>query len=315
MNYDIRLGKYKVTHLLSCEVRKDANKLTDTATIKLSGMAYSKALEVENKIKRGDKVVIKLGYNDELPTEFNGYISNIATDNTIVIECEDGMFLFKAEVKNKQYKKVEATEIVEDVAKQIGGFTVVKGAGTASVKFDKFTINDATAYEVFKKIKSETRLHIFVKDKELHIHLQHTYKGGNVAFDFSKNIESSSLKYVKEEDKKVQINVIGMTRNNNKTNVLIGEPGGDKLTIHRYNISDKNSLKAIGKEEIKKHRYTGYEGDITGWLLPYCTYSYSAKVIDTDYDKRQGTYYIEAVTTTMNVAGGKRKITLGKLLK
>ncbi len=129
MNYDIQLGKYKVVHLLSCEVRKSANKLSDTATIKLAGKAYSKALGVESKIKRGDEVNIRLGYNDTLQLEFQGFISSISTDNTIVIECEDGMFLMRAAIQNKQYKQIEAAAVIEDVASQIGGFTVVKGDG------------------------------------------------------------------------------------------------------------------------------------------------------------------------------------------
>ncbi len=271
MNYDIQLGKYKVAHLLSCEVRKSANKLSDTATIKLTGMAYSKALEVESKIKRGDEVNIQLGYNNTLQQEFQGFISSISTDNTIVIECEDGMFLMRKEVKNKQYKKIEVAAVIEDVVSQIGGFSVVKGDGVSDVKYDKFIISNATAYDVFKKIKSETGLHIFVKGSELHVHLKYIYKEGEVKFDFSRNVESSNLKYVNAADKKVQVEVVGIDRKNKKTKVVVGESGGDKITVHRYNVSDPSALKAIGLEEEKKHRYTGYEGDLTAWLLPYCT--------------------------------------------
>ncbi len=76
-------------------------------------------------------------------------------------------------------------------------------------------------------------------------------------------------------------------------------------------MSDQAALKSIGKEEIKKHRYTGYEGDLTAWLFPYCTYGYSADVADTDYPERQGIYYVEAVTPSFNEGGGKRKTTIG----
>ncbi len=310
MGYDIRLGKYRVAHLLSCEVRKNTNNLSDTATINLTGMAYSKALEVESKIKRGGEVNIRLGYNDSLQQEFQGFISSVSTDNSIVIECEDRMFLMRKEVNNKQYKKVEAAAIIEDVVSQIGDFAVVKGDGVADVKYDKFTISGATAYDVFRKIKSETGLHIFVKGKELHVHLKYTYKEGEVKFDFSRNVESSNLKYIKAADKKVQVEVVGIDRQNKKTKVLVGESGGDKITVHRYNVSEESALKAIGEEEIKKHRYTGYEGDLTAWLFPYCTYGYSAHIVDTDYPERQGTYYVEAVTSSFSDGGGKRKMTI-----
>ena len=314
MNYEIQLGNYKVTHLLSCEIRKSDNKLADTATVKLIGMAYSKALNVESKIKRGDKVNIKLGYDDTLHQEFKGYITSVATDNTIVIECEDGMFLMKKEVKNKQYKDVEIADIIEEVVSQIGGFTLVKGSGISDVKYDKFTISDDTAYEVFEKIKNETGVHIFIKGSELHVHLKYTYKEGNVAYDYEKNVEKSSLKYIKAADRKVQVEIVGIDRKNKKTKVVVGKKGGDKITIHRYNMTSKSALKAIGEEEIKKYGNTGYEGDITTWLVPYVSYSYSAKIKDIDYPDREGTYYVTAVTTTFDSSGGKRKVGLGILL-
>lgn len=311
MNYDIQVGNYKINHLLSCEVRKSSNKLSDTATIKLPGMAYNSALEIESKIKRGDKVTIKFGYDETLYKEFSGYISSITTDNTIIIECEDAMFLTRQEVKNKQYKNIKAVEVLDDIMMQLGGFTIVKGDGVNDLRYDKFTVSNATAYDVIKKIKKETKLHIFVKGSVLHIHLKYTYKEGRVNYDFSKNVEKASLKYVKIEDKKVQIEVIGINRKNEKTKVLVGEKGGDKITVHRYNVTDPKALKTIGNEEIKKHRYTGYEGNITTWLFPFCTYGYSCNIIDTDYPNREAIYYCEAVTSSFSENGGVRKITLG----
>ncbi len=311
MNYDIQIGNFKVNHLLSCEVRKSSNKLSDTATVKLNGMAYNTALEIESKIKRGDKVAINFGYDETLYKEFTGYISSITTDNTIIIECEDAMFLTRKEVKNKQYKNIKAVEVLDDIMAQLGGFTIVKGDGVDDLRYDKFTVSNATGYDVIKKIKDETKLHIFVKGSVLHIHLKFTYKEGDVIYDFSKNVENSSLKYVKVEDKKVQIEVIGINRKNEKTKVLVGEKGGDKITIHKYNVTDPKALKTIGEEEIKKYRYTGYEGNITAWLFPFCTYGYSCNIIDTNYPNREAIYYCEAVTSSFSSNGGVRKVTLG----
>ncbi len=311
MEYDISIGQYKIAYLLSCEVRKSANKIADTATIKLNGMAYNKSINIESKIKRGDRVSIKLGYTNNLMKEFEGYVTSVTTDNSITIECEDSIFLTKKEVESKQYKNVKVSEVIKSVINQINGLTVNIGAGVDDVRYDKFTVANATAFDVLKKIKEETGLHIFTKGKEINVFLKYTYKEGSVTYDFSKNVESSSLKYVKESDKKVLIEVIGLSKKNEKTKVEVGESGGDKITVHRYNVTDKGALKKIGEEEIKKYRYTGYDGSITGWLLPYCTYGYSCKIIDTDYPERQSTYYCEAVTTSFNQSGGKRKITLG----
>jgi len=311
MSYNIKIGKYGLSRLLSCEIHKSANKLSDTATIKLPGMAYSKALEIETKLKRGDEVSLELGYNETLEIEFKGYIRSITTDNTIVIEFEDGMFLMRKEVENIQYKDKSAVEIITAVVDQIGGFKIVSGKEVDFVRFDKFVVNNNTAYEVLNKIKEESGLHIFVKGDELHIHLKYTYKNKDIKYDFTKNVEKSNLKYLKAEDKKVLVEVTGINRKAVKTTVVVGDRGGDKISVKRYNVSDEKALKLIGEEEIKKHRITGFEGNITTWLFPYVSYGDSAKIIDDDYPKREGKYYVEAVDVFFNSSGGSRKVTLG----
>lgn len=315
MKYDITIGKYKVNSLISVEVRKSAGTMADTATIVLPGMAYNASLSIEDKVKRGDVVVIKLGYNDKLIQELVGKVKSISPNDLITIEVEDNMFDFRKDVENKQYSDVTVGDVIADLNAQIGGYTLVVGDGVNDVKYDKFTVQDATAYDVFDKIRQETSLHIFIKDKELHVHLKSTYKSGDVNFDFETNVEESNLTYVTEFDKKVEVEMVGITRSNEKVKVTVGEKGGDKITVHRYNVTDEAALKAIGLEEMKKYRFTGYEGTITTWLLPYCTYGYSAKIKDPDYPLRDGTYYVEAVVTSFSEAGGKRTVTLGLKLK
>lgn len=314
MDYKITIGKYAVNKLLSVEILKSANKLSDTATIELTGMAYNVTLEVESKIKRGDEVTIDLGYDGELVREFTGFVSSIKTDNTIEIQCEDSMFLTKVEIPSKIFKNVSAIDLIEYAVDAVGGFELVKGPGVDVVKYDKYTISNATAFEVFEDLKKDTDLHIFCKGKKLHVYLKFTYKSGDVIYDFSKNVESADLKYLKEEDKKVEIDVIGIDKENKKTTVTVGEKGGDKITVHRYNVSDKAALKVIGEEEIKKYRYTGYEGKLTGWLIPNCTYGYSATIRNPEYPEREGIYYVEGSKVSFSESGGVRDIEISILL-
>ena len=316
LDYQIEIGKYNVKHLLECEVRKSANQLADTATIKLSGMAYSAALDVEKKIRRGDAVTIRLGYAEQasLQEEFTGYVSSIKTDNTIEIGCTDGMFQFHKGVNNEQMKKVGVADVAKKVAGQVGGFEVEVHEGIPDLQYDKFTIQDATAYEVLKKLQDENHIQVFVKGRTLHLALQFTYKEGEARYDFSKDVEKSNLKYIREEDKKAQIEMIGIRKDNSRVKVTAGEPGGDRFTSYRYNVTDKKALETAAQEELAKYKITGYEGSITTWLLPYCTYGHTAQIIDPEYPSREGKYYVEAVTTKISRSGGTRKVTLSKQL-
>ena len=284
----------------------------DTATIQLAGMVYNSAMDIESKIKRGDPVQIQLGYNETgLHDEFEGFVSSIKTDDTIEIVCEDGMYNFRKEIESKQYTDVSLSSIVEDIVSQIGGYQIEISGGVKGIKYDSFIIDNATGIEVLKKIQEENKIHIFVKKKTLYVYLKYEYKERKVSYDFAKNTEKVNLNYLQEEDKKVLVEVVGIKKDNTKISVLAGNKGGDKITIHRYNVSEKSTLQTIANEELKRYLFTGYEGDVTAWLLPYCSYGHTAEVIDRNYINRQGNYYVEAVTTTVSDRGGERKINLG----
>ena len=284
----------------------------DTATIRLGGMVYNSAMDIESKIKRGDPVQIQLGYNETgLYDEFEGFVVSIKTDDTIEITCEDGMYNFRKEIESKQYTDVSLSSIVEDIVSQIGGYQIEISKGVRGIKYDSFVVDNATGIEVLKKIQEENKIHIFVKKKTLYVYLKYEYKEGKVKYDFAKNTEKVNLNYLQEKDKKVLVEVVGIQKDNTKVSVLAGNKSGDKITIHRYNVSEKSTLQTIANEELKRYLFTGYEGDITAWLIPYCSYGHTAEVIDRNYINRQGNYYVEAVTTTVSDRGGERKINLG----
>ncbi|HON52750.1 MAG TPA: hypothetical protein PLS12_06040, partial [Bacteroidales bacterium] len=77
MIYDIRIGNYKLAMVEQVTITKSVEKLSDTAIITLPGTAYNKALEIKDKIKRGDSVTIQLDYNKTWVTEFEGFVDKI----------------------------------------------------------------------------------------------------------------------------------------------------------------------------------------------------------------------------------------------
>ena len=65
-------------------------------------------------------VIIKLGYDQNLVTEFEGYIKEIiAIDGSLKIECEDALFLFRNDVKDKQFQPASVKQIAEYLVSQI----------------------------------------------------------------------------------------------------------------------------------------------------------------------------------------------------
>jgi hypothetical protein len=54
-----------------------------------------------------------------------------------------------------------------------------------------------------------------------------------------------------------------------------------------------------------------YEGSIDTWLVPVVQPSYSAKIMDSDYPEKNGSYYVVGVNTTINESGAKRTVKMG----
>lgn len=76
MAFDIRIGKYKLCMIDKVEIHRSVELLADTAVITLPASEYNKALQIEDKLHRGDKVIITLGYKEPgLETEFEGWLS------------------------------------------------------------------------------------------------------------------------------------------------------------------------------------------------------------------------------------------------
>lgn len=320
MSYDITIGTYKVNNVLAVKITKNCDQLSDTCVVELPAQAYNAALEVESKLKRGNFAQVSVGYNGNNNLEFEGYVFKIETDDKIIIHLEDAMFLLRKPIKNREYKAVKLSALMDDVVAQINAvlpvgsdkITVSIDDAVKAIGYEKFTIdNQATAWEVMRKVQENWKVNIFLRGAELFVQAKYTDNLGVVVYDFSENVEKNALKYRKSEDKQVQVEVIGVTRQNKKVSVIVGKEGGDKITLHRYNITDEAALKLIGEEELKKHSYTGYEGTITTWLVPYATYGNRAKIIDELYPEREGTYYVEAVTTTFSSSGGVRELSLG----
>lgn len=312
MVYDIQIAGYKLGLLESVEIHKSVDLLADTAVVVVPGVVYNQSLDIEDKVKVGDPVVIRLGYDDNLVTEFEGYLQRIDTDdNSLVFNCEDAIYLTRKPVKDKQFNKTTVKEIVEYCLSQIG----MKGLDcTYNITYEKFVIKSANAYDVLKKLQDDTKANIYMKNGILNIHPAYIEKGGDVCYDFAINVESSDLKYRNSDDRKFEVTVEGIGLDGKKKTVTVGVTGGEKRTVKVSNPQSDQDLKIRGIEEMKYLVYDGYEGSITGWLIPFVEPTYSAHIYDKEYEYKTGSYYVVSVTTTFDESGGVRKVELGRKL-
>lgn len=295
-------------------IKRSVELLSDTATITLPGTVFNKAINIEDKIKVGDDVEIKLGYNDNLKEEFKGYLKAIKTDGgSLTLELEDDIYLFRKSVKDEEMKDASVKNILANICSQVGGFSV---SCDYDFSYDKFVINNATGYDVLKKIQDEASPNIYLKDKVLHVHPQYAEIFGEARFDFSRNIErdGTDLKYKSEDERKLLVVVEGTDETGATVSVEKGTTGGDKMTLKLPGVSSRSSLEQKAQSVLEQKVYTGYEGSFQSWLVPYVDAGYKVAITDPDYEIKNGTYYVISVETTFSKDGGVRKITLGKRL-
>ena len=256
---------------------------------------------------------IRFGYDahlQELPVEFEGYVESIATDDgSVKIRCEDEIYKFRRDLKNTVLTSVSVKELLEHVLRELDGFTL---SCDYEFNYDKFTIYEATGFDVLKKVQEETRANIYLRSSTLHVHPQYAETGRTVIYDFGMNIEKSDLKYKDARKRKFIATVEGTDSMGKAVKVTKGTPGGDKFTIKLPGVSDKATLERRAEEELKIRAYSGYEGNFTGWLVPRIEPTDIVELRDADYEYKKGKYYVVAVETAFSSTGGSRKITIGK---
>ena len=324
MSYNIEIGSYRLKHVESVKITRSVENLMDTATIVTPATVFNKALEVQEKLKASSPVKIQLGNDDNLKTEFEGYLKSVKTDGgSLTLECEDALYLFRGSVKNAEYKNITVMTLLQKMILELeqGNEDLKKLHITLNCQYDfsyeKFTTVNASGLEVLKKIHDEAKPNIFLKDNVLHIQPLYFDMGlPTIAYNMAVNIDRDgmNLKYRRADERKLKVTAKGKNSAGKEISVTIGEPNGDTETINFPGVTTEEQLKKLAQTAHDGKVYEGYEGDFTAWLVPYIEPGYSVMLKDDDDEVKNGKYYVLKVDTTFDSSGGKRIVGLGKKL-
>lgn len=315
INWNIRFktnGRiYSLETVESIDIECSVDNLSDTAVITLPEAFMNQVFNIGNEVKRGSEVTIKAGYDDQLQTEFVGYVQDVVNkDNSLKIMCEDALFLFRKIVKDVQLKPTSVPKIAQLLIDQVD--SAYKLVCDYTITYEKFVIHQATAYDVLKKLAEETKANIYfnTEKKELHIHPPYIEKGGEAIYSMQRNIENSSLEFKKAIDRKVEVTVEKTNLSGKIERYTTGTTGGEKITLKVGSVSTSD-LKKIANAELIRRSADMYDGSIDGWAIPFVQPTYSIKIKDEDYPEKDGKYYAVGVTTAINESGFKRTVKIG----
>ncbi len=312
-----KILKFQIVH--SVEIVTSMDTLTDTAKVGLPRRLRFGGQNLNDFMKRGDLITIKLGYNDVLETVFEGYLKNVSTGTPITLECENEAWKLKqTKVTAKHYPKFSVKSFVDENMK--GYKTEITDTELGEVRIS----GDTTLAKVFDYLKSHYPVRFFFRDGVFYGLLNSSKMLANdavrtVKFKEGTNQISNNLKYTLAEDVNVQVVTKVILKDNKKMEWKEPKDKEENMEVRTYlcpSAKTSKDLETEAKARLAEFKADKMSGDFLAFGEPFVRkgdivhlYSDRSKEMN---DKK---FLVQAVTYTFGLQGYRQKITLGTQIK
>ena len=278
-------------------------RLTDTAEITLprkaiyleQGKTKVNFYQVKEYFKKGDPVIIELGYNGVYVKEFEGYITHVSADIPIKIKCEDEMYQLKKLPVNISLQKTDLPKFLKKIVPdyEIDALEVQLG----SLRFAKTTVAKVLEY-----LKDEYSLYSYMKGKTLVVGKVYAddSDAAPIKLHLEKNVVNNDLNYKDKEDVLIRITAVSTLSNGNKIEVTIGDETGEERQLTYFGIEIKAELTKLAKEDLKKYKVDGFTGGLKAFGIPFFNHGMKVDLESDLYPDRNGLYYVEETVVDFN---------------
>ncbi|MDZ4147875.1 MAG: hypothetical protein U1C58_06295 [Flavobacteriaceae bacterium] len=302
----------------SIRIDKSVQVLTDSAKIELPREfknaidVFGQPVDISGKsildfIRRDDPISILIGYDGDLETEFQGYITKIGADTPLLIECEDEMSrLKKAPRVTKSVKSGKLIDILKAILP-----AKYKVECNQDYAFGTWLIDLATPYEVLEQLKEKVGIRAYFKDATtLKVGMMIDFEPQTTHdFNFSENVRrDTDLKFELKEDRLLEVTAKSKQKNGQEITYTKGDKGGDTITLKLPQLS-KAELKIWADRTHASRSFTGFEGSLNGWCYPRTKPGDAAKIVRPFYPDRHqdGKYFIESVSIEVSESAGIKR--------
>ncbi len=337
LNSDITIGDFRFSGVNEVIIKRSMHSISDTALIKIpsiariikNGKAKPENVLTGSLFNEGDKVIIKLGYNGELQTEFKGFVRRRNLDMPMEVECEGYGWLMKRNRVQGFYPSCPLIDLLNKAVSDLEQEEVIHVVCPDEINFNKVSLQSNSGLDVLNKITKYTdgTLSCFFitpdtlwcgrvltgyangidpfngMDGNREISIR---PGFNALSDTSLLVHNSELNPVLVIYSKKLANGSRLTQSSNSIKGYVRVR--NKLLNQ---VKDAHSLKILANEKSLKESYTGYEGYITGFLQPYVQPGNSVTISDKQFPERDGTYLVESTEVQFGIKGARRKVELG----
>lgn len=305
--------KLSFTAMNHCEIERSIYTLGSTAKIRIPASARlcrggdqpSESVQTAKQFERGDKISISLGYDGKLENEFRGFIFRVNFTTPLEIECEGYEFMLRRPAEVKVFK---STSLKDLLSWAIAGTGISLSKNIPDLTLTNYTIGAGKRMlDVVQEVKDKYLLEAYFIDDMLYVGLSYVPDYGQVKYSLGVNtIKDNELKYRNADDVKFKIKAVWVKKDNTKIEAHVGDSDGQVRTIFLSQINSKEELEKLAEQEIKKYKYSGYEGKITTFLQPFSKPGMRAVITDPMYSEKDGTYYVTSVKVTFSRQGARR---------
>jgi hypothetical protein len=326
-------------------IKKNVHNIVDTAVLKIPGLGRivsirdsfnaalnviglgvqpkasnlpSSSVQTAKLFKEGDPVSIDLGYNGDLRNEFRGFVRRVNITTPLSIEMEGYAWQLRNQNILASWK---VTTVKEVLTRVIQGTDIVLSPDLPQIKLTSFYIKNESGLKVLEYFKDKMLLTVYFDDNILYAGIEEgrttsTGVGQNgtleeVKYNIGYNCitDQPDLKQRLAKDNLVRVRL--KTKGKNGKHVLYeaGDVGGAVIDRIIPFSNDEAFLKEKAEAFLKKLKYDGYEGKITGFLQPFCKPGWKATITDKKFDgARAGTYFVPGTEVTFGRSGANRKV-------
>jgi hypothetical protein len=333
LNSEITIGSFQFTALNEVVVKRSIHSIVETATISIpaissivkNGKASPERVSTANQFKEGDAVVIRLGYNGALETEFRGFVRQRKLGMPLEIECEGYSWLLrrnKVRLKNATYK---LKDLLAAAVKGVAGGYKIQVQCDLDIELSNPNIVNPSGFDIINYISRATDGNVscfFIAPDMLWCGLLYTSLAGGSPFTsaepVSYRIGYNALKQhsLIPHDINAAPGIVEYRRRYPDGVKISYESKGAGLNISRHSrllnqVAEPVDLKVLAEERSKHNSYTGYEGRFTTFLQPYAAPAYQAYITDAVHPELDGTYLVESTEVRFGTGGARRIIEPG----
>ncbi|MEI8086997.1 MAG: hypothetical protein WCG93_12355 [Paludibacter sp.] len=291
-------GKVLVRRFSKVKIESSWKKLTDTAEVVLPRKVKDfDRFKINEVFQAGDPIIIRMGYDGELVTEFEGYIFKVTTGVPVVITCEDEMYMLKRETVSVSKASCNLKELLNAIAP---GYTVLcDDTAIGSVRYANKLVS-----EILDDLKSKMGLNTYFRGKTLVCGRTSIDGGSRVKV----TLERQASETMKERNvEQVYVKVESLQKNGKMLKADKGEKKGNSIVIKQPNLT-KIEIERVVDDAYAKAMKPGLEGDLTLFGIPRVQHGMIVDLKSMLYAEKKVAYYVDSVTKTVEHGQGYRQV-------